>query len=326
MKEVKPQKAGEEGREQERRNRRDRKEEDDTFFSSRIARPSDYQKIADLCRKAVGQDDYVIRILRETILTRRIFLAFSRKNELIGMSSFEPVIDKSGWLGMARTHPAWRGQGVSQFIQREIARYAMARGIKVLRCIIMSNNRSSIRAATKGGFKPVADVAHVRLHLKRRGGGRRREPHKKKQKISTVFKENQCSYRALNLTFTKSKYTKKMNGYLGYERALVRCGRDVVLSITKKRELFSSKDSSIFFIMTHPKMNDSDLHSEFSLVHGPTRKLLLAIREKANAMNLESAGGFVPFDRRVIEISKRSGFNLDSWGKHLILFEKTIRS
>lgn len=84
----------------------------DTWLAIRLARPSDYQVVARLCRRAVGPEDYVLEILRKVIVDGGLFLAWNQ-HELAGITHFEECIDGSGWLSMARTDPKWRRHGVA---------------------------------------------------------------------------------------------------------------------------------------------------------------------------------------------------------------------
>jgi L-amino acid N-acyltransferase YncA len=136
-------------------------------YRTRLARPSDLKRIARLCKRAVGRNDYALGIVDEIVRARRLFVVFSPDGDLIGMASYTPVFDKSGWLGMARTDPDWRGMGVARFIQRSIATYARKKGIRTLRFFVTSTNSSSLRAARKGGFRVVAHASHLSYDMKK---------------------------------------------------------------------------------------------------------------------------------------------------------------
>ena len=136
------------------------------MLTSRIARRSDYEKVARLCRRAVGSRDYVLSELDNVIDDGRLFLAFEGK-ELVGISHLTELPDNTGWLGMARTDPDRRGKGVARFLQRSIATYEKKRGIKRLRMFILETNTSSIRSVQKGGFKPICDVSYVLRKVKK---------------------------------------------------------------------------------------------------------------------------------------------------------------
>jgi GNAT superfamily N-acetyltransferase len=255
----------------------------------------------------VGPDDYVISRLDETIRKKHLFLVFSKKGDLIGMSNFTPVFDKSGWLGMARTDPEWRGRGIAQFVQRSIASYARKKGIKALRFFVLSTNTSSIRAAKKGGFRVVAHGTHITCDLKKVKIASRDQI---KVKLAPCL---------VNLNqILHSNYLSKMNGYLGYGYAFVRGNRANLLLIKNKEELFCYGKSS--FILTTTEKD----YEEFFILTGKVRDTLLKILKVSRELGAKAVGGFLPYDYHMRRVSRTLGFKEDSWGKHLILFEKRI--
>ena len=129
-------------------------------LTTRIAKPSDHNLVARLCRRAVGSGDYVLRRLGETIAKKGLFVAWSN-GDLVGIANFEKCIDGSGWLSMGRTDPQWRRRGVALFLQQQITVHARRDGIDYLRLMILSNNKPSLLAAMKGGFRPVCEAMHV---------------------------------------------------------------------------------------------------------------------------------------------------------------------
>ena len=66
-----------------------------TPVNVRIAESSDTKLVAHLCRRAVGSGDYVLRILRDVIAERGLFLAWS-DDELVGMTNLDRSIDGTG--------------------------------------------------------------------------------------------------------------------------------------------------------------------------------------------------------------------------------------
>ena len=280
---------------------------EDLQFRSRIARSSDHQSIAHLCRRAVGPNDYVIARLDETIRKKHLFLVFSKVGDLIAMSNFTPVFDKSGWLGMARTDPDWRGRGIAQFVQRSIASYARKRGIQALRFFVLSTNTSSLRAATKGGFRQVAHGTHVTCDLE-------------KAKITSEDQiKSKLAPCLIDLNqILDSNYLSKMNGYVRYGYAFVRANRANLLFIKNKEELFCYGKSS--FILTKTEKD----YAEFSILSGKVRETLVKILKVARELGAIAVGGFLPYDYHLRRVSRTLGFKEDSWGKHSILFEKLI--
>jgi hypothetical protein len=223
------------------------------------------------------------------------------------MSSFTGIFDKSGWLGMARTDPDWRGKGVAQFLQKSIAKYARKRGIRTLRFFVLSTNTASLRAASKGDFKPVAHATHVTCDV---------------TKSKFLSKNQAVTESASGLVDIKqmlhSNYVLKMNGFLRYGYAFVRANQTNLAYIKNKKELYCNGKSS--FILTRTGAG----HGEFCVLTGKLRESLLKILRAAKEMRLRKLGGFIPHDYRMIRVSKNVGFKQDSWGKHSIVFEKRI--
>jgi L-amino acid N-acyltransferase YncA len=275
-------------------------------FSSRMARPADHSGIVRLCKRAVGSHDYAIRLVKEMIKERRLFVVFSPDGDLIGMSSFTPVFDKSGWLGMARTDPKWRGKGVAQFLQRTIARYAKKKGIRKLRFFVLSTNIRSLRAARKGGFKAVAQFSHVSCSLNK----------VRKSLIDAV--ENEVAKPVNTVSILKSPYVSKMNRYIRYGFYMVKATASNLGYIDGKKELFRSNGSS--FILTQTEKT----HAEFGILTGRIKDTLIRILKYAKEKKLRFVDGVLPHDYHMIKVSQSLGFHVDSWGKHLLLFEKII--
>ncbi len=289
-------------------------EQASSSFTSRLAKLADQKALERLCKRAVGPHDYVLDLLSENIRKKRIFAVFSSRSEdeLIGMSSFVPVLfDRSGWLGMARTDPNWRGKGVAQFLQRCIASHAKKKSINSLRFFVHFANRPSIRAATKGGFKAVAEVSHISLNLKALAF--------KKGRLSRDLARVELVESEPNLSeILESNYTKKMNGYLHYAWEFVRASRPNLKYIEKRKELFSYEDSSFILV----KLDGE--YAEFSLLSGRTKATLLRVVKSAQGMSLSNLGAFVPYDPQIIKTARSLGFKQDAWGRRGFLFEKAI--
>jgi hypothetical protein len=207
----------------------------------------------------------VIGRLSETIRKGNLLLVFTKHGgELIGMSNFTPIFDKSGWLGMARTDPDWRGMGVAQFMQRCTAKYTKKSGIRALRFFVLSTNIASLRAARKGGFKEVAHATHVTCDLK-------------KSKLVEFSKEFQQEPVELN-EVRRSVYLSKMNGFIRYGYSFVVGNHSNLQYIQRKKELFGFKKSA--FILTKPEED----YGEFSILTGGIKQSLLKIIEISRKM------------------------------------------
>jgi GNAT superfamily N-acetyltransferase len=283
-------------------------------LQARLAKPSDYPSLVRLCRRAVGPDDYVLHYLRDVIRERGLFLAF-HDQEPVGMTTFERCIDGSGWLGMARTDPASRRQGVAIFLQKIIAKHARKGGIKILRLWTLSTNRPAIRACIKGGYKPVCRAVHVSQRQRRRKTLRRFSPN---MRISTRLADS----------ILRSRYISRMNGYMPYKWHIIEPDLNVLRRAAKSRKFYNIGETA--FLLSIPDFAAWDtkrqtMHSEFTLLDGPAEDSFNMVKEAAQSIRVGYLGGYLPLDRRLLEKAREAGFWKDSWADYCIVFEKQLR-
>ncbi|MHB1908561.1 MAG: GNAT family N-acetyltransferase [Nitrososphaerales archaeon] len=267
-------------------------------FRFRKARPADRKNIERLCLRAVGTHDYVLGILPSILKDGNLFLAF-HGDELVGMSSFTALPDKSGWLGMARTDPKWRGKGVAQFLQRKLNHYAKQRGITVLRFFVLHTNNKSLRAARKGGFEPVSEAMHVFRRIKRKEA---------KKKVGV---------RKANLTSKQlNKYLLGMkDSLLPYKYWIIKPSLSLLTSIQKNDELFTFKDAMFIFAKENKR-------AFFSIIRGAPKKVLSLVIAQASQDKISLLEGLLPASPPYSTASKELGFSRSRWGRHLIVFQK----
>ncbi len=72
----------------------------------------DRDALVELCTAAVGPDDYVIPMVEDMTLHGVIHVALDG-DRIVGMMHYTETIDRSGWLGAARTRPDHRRKGVA---------------------------------------------------------------------------------------------------------------------------------------------------------------------------------------------------------------------
>ena len=267
--------------------------------------------VARLCRRAVGANDYALEFLDEVIKGRHLFLVFSKDVELIGMANYTPVFDKSAWLGMARTDPDWRGMGVAQFLQENMAAYARHHGVGVLRFIVSSTNSSSLRAAEKGRFRIVAQAAHASLA--------RKKISRESEDFESIAQELKPTKTLTPDFVSNSNYIKKFSGYMSRGYAFLPATRENLGWLVSHGELFSYNDGTAFVLC---KTGSS--HGELCLLAGGTKKCLRNALRKADELNLKTLGGFLPYDRSIIRAGESLGFKRDLWARHVFLFERRI--
>lgn len=268
------------------------------LFESRISRRSDYEKVERLCRRSVGPRDYVLSKLDKVIDDGRLFLAFEG-SELVGISHLTELPDKSGWLGMARTDPKWRGKGVARFLQRSIAAHEKKRGIKKLRMVIHVSNIPSVSAAKKGGFKPVCEVSYIYRRVK------------KVKEVSSAPSKPPIS------SLPKSKYIRMMNGYLSYDGYIMNGSPIVFKKVVDEDVVYMGNGTTLLF-------SKDDEYGGLTLLDGSPKKSLEKILAIGGQQGCSTVGGFIPYDSRLINSAKKLGFSQSRWGSHMLLFEKKI--
>ena len=279
-------------------------------LTARIARPSNYRLAARLCRRAVGPSDYVLSILKAAIDNHGLFLAWN-EGQVVGMTNFEKCVDGSGWLSMARTDPDWRRSGVALFLQRQIAAHAKRRGIRTLRLWILSKNKPSIRACIKGGFKPVCEAAHISCSIRRKPS---------KTRIPPVNARLDASSRSI----LRSTYLSKMNGYITYKRNFLKASNGLLKQLLQREGLYTVGTSE--FILTKPERRFHTLTSSLTVLNGPLGPSLRAAREVAGGLGARRLGAYVPYDSYMLRTARELGFKRDDWGKHCVVFEKSLRN
>jgi GNAT superfamily N-acetyltransferase len=71
--------------------------------------------------------------------------------------------DKHGYLGFMYTDPNYRGQGINNLLIRELTKWAIDKGLKVLALTVFAENESAIKAYQKAGF--YSNLVEMRLNL-----------------------------------------------------------------------------------------------------------------------------------------------------------------
>lgn len=278
-----------------------------TRLTVSIAEQSDRPLIARLSRRASGRSDYVLRILPGAIDRGGLFLAW-HGSELVGMTNFDKCIDGSGWLSMARTDPNWRRRGVAILLQRKIAAYAKQRGVRILRLVVSSENKTSIKVCEKGGFKRVCEAAHITCNLRTK---------KPRRKVGSSW-VSQAQLQSL----LKSPYLTKTRGYIGYRRHFVKLTNNLLTKLRDQGNLYLTGNSTL--LISRPERGFRGLQSSLTILGGPIAKSLIGAKKTARGMGARTLRVYIPYSRYEISVAKRLGFKRSAWGKHFLVFEKKI--
>ena len=141
----------------------------------RPARPSDKAPLMEFISRVWGGHDYIPRVWDEWLRERdaRTFVVEVERRP-VGMSRVKFLDDGSAWLEGARIHPDYRGTGLASMLGRNSIRVAEKRGMRVMRLVSNSRNRSALRQVAKMGFHEVARMSvyiprrHSRLNAQRK--------------------------------------------------------------------------------------------------------------------------------------------------------------
>jgi len=207
---------------------------------------------------------------------------------------------------MARTDPAWRRRGVATFLQRQIIDYARGERIDALRLWTLSNNKASIIACEKGGFKQVCEAAHVSCRL--------RVKKKEKRVLPTSTSNTQLQ------SFLRSGYLGKMNGYVARQWYFMRTSERLLRRLQRQGELYVVEDSA--FLVTRPEIRFKEPQSSLTILTGPVPKSMNNAKKIAGALGAKILSSYIPYERYQLSIAKKCGFRRILWGKHCLVFEK----
>lgn len=282
-------------------------------FEFGIAKHGDYAEVAGLCMRAVGKDDYVLPILRKIISAGGLFIALDG-DRLIGITNYQKTLDGSGWMSSARTDPDYRGKGVAGMLQKSIAQHARKEGVKDLRLWINKSNTPSIKAALRGDFYPLVEIAHVSKNVSK--GIRRIES-------LQVYKFENPS-RSEIADILNSNYLRQMNGFFALNWQLVKSSDKVISSVARRGELYKSMRGDIFIIPKEHELWGDTQHNEFAPLMGPLNRSLNTIEIFSHMLGAGSIGTFLPFRSHYLATARVRKYRAEDWGDHAILFEKII--
>lgn len=229
-------------------------------------------------------------------------------SELVGMTNFDKCVDGSGWLSMARTDPTWRRRGVAIFLQQQIIDYAKRKAIGPLRLWTLSENKASIRACEKGGFKLACEAAHVSCRLRV----------KKKAKGASPISASNTQLQSL----LKAGYSRKMNGYIARGWHFMRGSERLLKQLERQGELYGSQDCA--FLVTRPEIRFEELQSSLTILTGPVPKSMKSAQEIAGALGAKILSSYIPYEPYQLSVAKKCHFKRSPWGMHCLVFEKSV--
>ncbi len=184
-----------------------------------------------------------------------------------------------------------------------------------LRFLVNSSNTPSIRAAIRGGFRPICETAHVSFSLRKKHSSRRKQIRPLRLSNSDVAS-----------IISSSSYLARLNGYLGYGWHFEKATVPVIRNASQKGRVYASDGLKNVFLLGCAEIWDPFRdHGEFFILNGALGKTLDMIKEYGASIKLDSIGTFLPYNSYLIRTAVReNSFQLDPWADHGIIFERKI--
>lgn len=276
------------------------------MWPTRRASLSDRAALENLCRAAVGSDDYVLEILDDLILREQTFVALD-DDLIIGMTTARDLVDGSAWLHAARTRPAYRRKGVATALVQTIEGLARMKGLGALRLWTNADNNAGVGAYRKAGFKEIGRFSRFRATAER---GRTPPIAHRFVLDEDVWTELQGSpilasgagYVACDYAFLP--LVRGTAHLLANRGSLVRIGEDLALV-----------DELAFA---------QDVHLEITPVAGDLGRILRHGRGLAAQRGLKEVETFLPLTPGGTVAARVSGYRPVSWGQDAVLCEKLL--
>lgn len=274
-------------------------------LSIRRASLHDKEGLERLCVASVGNDDYVIPILDDVIPRQTILIALDDTERIVGMISLVKCIDRGGWLGMARTHPHYRRQGVASALIRRFIELATQVDMPCLRLWTDHDNAAANATAKTLGFREIGRF--VRVNGPASAGRVRAAVTKLDERLWAVVQ--------------RSTISAMGSRYFCHDWCFVPATRSVLAAIGAKGQLHAWDANVLTFAAERDRLTDE---LEFSPLAGKPSELLQEARRQARRLGCENASSFIPSKRSLILDAKKAGFKLGHWGRVAVLYELTI--
>ena len=264
----------------------------------------DKPALEELCRDAVGEDDYVLLYLDDLILRSVVHVAFADNDRPVGMMAYRTCLDGSAWLGQARTHPEFRRQGVARALVDSFVGIARASNVYALRLWSDASNGEGIASFASAGFREVGRFGRVK-------GGAARGVAKSEPR---PFDED------LWKQVSSSPIVKKGKGYVHHEHAFLPATRPVVFAIASKGA-FRSWDGNVISLQEYRESSDE---LWFTMWAGDAAGIFAEACRLAHNRGRTTVQTFVPYDRELLSEARRAGFEEGTWGKEAVLAELPV--
>lgn len=278
------------------------------MWTTRRATQVDRVRLVDLCRVAIGRDDYVPAFLDEFLRTGVVFVA-EDGGQVIGMMVYHDVPDGSAWLHAARTHPDYRRQGVATDLMAASERLALQHRRSALRLWAAASNRASVEANRKYGFVERARFTRMRATAPGSAESVRVTPIRLDAGTWSLIANSPLLRMTATYLFHDFYFlplTRANARWLARGRALWRLGTNGI-SLSDDYEEPSGKDLQV------------------QLLFGEPAVILAAAPAIARARGATRVETFLPHDSGILETARLAGFEAMEWGQEAILFERPVR-
>lgn len=268
----------------------------------RLATARDIKTLRDLCRAAVGPDDYVLGYLPEMIRERATVVA-AEAGRIVAMAGVTECADRALWIGQMRTHPAFRRRGFARLLLQDAYDRARRERRPALRLWTSERNAGG-RALFEGtGFREVGRYTRVQAQASPAASGPR---------VSRYAGRAYTSW-------MRSAVRRACGGYIAYQWHFLPLGRALLAAMARRGELLEEDDGAIL-MWVEPE----DPVAYVTVLAGG-RRALEAARRAAAMQGRRTVEVFLPRSRRILQWARAAGYAPAPWGRHAVLYERPVR-
>ncbi len=278
------------------------------MWTTRRATRADTARLVELCRAAVGPDDYVPDFLDDFLSTGVVFLA-EDADRVLGMAVYHDCPDGSAWLHAARTHPEHRREGIATALMSRCESLARQRHRNAMRLWASVHNVASVNANRKYGYRERGRFTRMRLEVGRGAEAGRLEPVDLARDWPLL---------------RDSALLRQSRGFVFHDFYFMPLTRDVAAWLARRESLMRFGGN---VVCLSPGVEDPSGHGmQIHLVAGDAGEILRAARWIAAGRRAEDVQVFLPHDPFLLGTARRAGFRLMAWGREAVLFEMRPRA
>ncbi len=276
------------------------------MWTVRRAKEPDAAALVDLCRESVGPDDYVPAFMDAFLRTGVVFLA-EASHTPVGMMVYHDVPDGSVWLHAARTHPAWRQQGVATGLVSACENLARERRRSALRLWAAASNVASVTANRRYGFEERARFTRMRIPA---------------SPMRPVIRLEPVDLAKHWPRLESSPLLRAARGYLFHDFYFV--------PLTRSNAEWLIRDGALLRWESHVVAVSEDFEDasgrdlQIQGVAGDPGAFLRAAPGIAAARGADRVETFLPHEPRLLKMARQAGYTFMDWGQEAVVFEKPL--